>query len=181
MIKINWHGNDGRCYPIPGKIYSVDCGICGATMDVQRDVFMATSFVESLQGHKHYCDAFTCPNLEEEWHKIIHQLKLGVYMAKINNDQNVDKTQSEIGNEITNILNKVTFLTVFMERWFPNDYPRYIAKWYKQKDQTNWTLMNNLQAQKVFRVTGLDSNAIKLEARQKARALGITFVENIDE
>ena len=75
-IKINWQGNIGRCYPDPGTIKKVKCGVCSRQMNVKRNVLGPTSWAESMGGGKHRHDSFTCPNLKKGWHEKVVNLKL---------------------------------------------------------------------------------------------------------
>ena len=45
-IKIDWHGNGGRCYPAPRKVKTAKCGVCNSQMNVKRNVLGTTSWVE---------------------------------------------------------------------------------------------------------------------------------------
>ena len=82
--KIDWHGNGGRCYPAPGTVKTVECGVCGTQMKVKRNVLSATSWVESMWHGKHRHDRFTCPHIIQNWHKRIYRLKTDVYLEEIN-------------------------------------------------------------------------------------------------
>jgi len=84
-IKIDWLCNDGRSNPAPGTVKIAKCGVCGKQMNVKRNVLGATSWVESVGHGKHRHDRFTCPNINEDWHKRIYRLKTDVYQEEINN------------------------------------------------------------------------------------------------
>ncbi|MEK7076174.1 MAG: hypothetical protein AAB941_00720 [Patescibacteria group bacterium] len=81
--KIDWHGNGGHCYPAPGTVKTVKCGVCGTQMKVKRNVLGCTSWAESMGGGKHLHDRFKCPNLNEDWHKRIYRLKMDVYREEM--------------------------------------------------------------------------------------------------
>ncbi len=98
LIEIDWYGNVGYCHPNPGTEKSVKCGVCGTMMKViKRNVLGPTSLAESVMGSKHLHDVFECPYLREEWHRIIHQLKMDAYFAEIGNrgDKNIIKKKAE--------------------------------------------------------------------------------------
>ena len=112
MVEINWYGNDGRCYPLPGTVKEAVCGVCDVPMKVERNVFRTTSLVEAIAGRSHKCDAFTCSNVNEEWHKRIHDLKIDVYKAEIREapvDYREKKAAAE--KEILEILKKANPLS----------------------------------------------------------------------
>jgi len=74
------------------------------------------------------------------------------------------------------------FLTVFEDMLKPSNSPRrFVAKRYRDNNQTDWTLANNPNARKVFTVNGEDSSVVTAEAKQKARDEAIFWVENLDE
>jgi len=104
-FEIDWHGNDGRSFPRPGELQTVKCGICGAQMEVKRNVLGPTGLVESLSRKKHWHDSFICLNIEKWWHKIIHQLKVAVYVAEINQDADFEKIKKAAKEQILEILN----------------------------------------------------------------------------
>lgn len=82
MYKFNWDGNDGRCFPKPGEVAQVQCGICATPMNVERNVNAPTGYVEALARRAHLHDCFTCPHLEEAWHKRINSLKMKAYSER---------------------------------------------------------------------------------------------------
>jgi len=86
MRKINWHGNDGRCFPAPGTVQTAECGVCGAKMNVSRNVLGPTGFAEAMAGRKHRHDSFVCPHIAEDWHKRICRLKMDVYLEECGGD-----------------------------------------------------------------------------------------------
>ena len=107
MAEIDWYGNGGRCYPLPGTVKEARCGVCGALMNVVRDVVRTTSLAEALSdkgGHR--CDAFTCPKVKEGWHERIYALKMDVYRAGMNRDIDYDKKKAAAEKEIQEILAK---------------------------------------------------------------------------
>ncbi len=106
MVKIDWYGNEGRCYPLPGTVKKAVCGVCSTPMNVARSVLRTTSLVEALDGGSHRCDAFTCPNLQKGWHKRIYDLKMDVYKAEISGAVDYWKKKAAAGKEIKKILKK---------------------------------------------------------------------------
>lgn len=104
MAKIDWHGNDGRSNPDPGTVAAVECGVCGENMEVKRDVFGPTSYAEAASGGGHRHDSFTCPNLRENWHKRVCQLKADVYFAEINQAPDFEEKKKTAEKEIARIL-----------------------------------------------------------------------------
>lgn len=82
MHQIDWYGNDGRVNYEPGIVKRVDCGVCNIQMNVERNVLGATSSVEAMAGKKHRHDRFTCPYVEEDWHKRIYHLKMDVIYGR---------------------------------------------------------------------------------------------------
>ena len=76
MYKFKWQGNDGRCYPNPGEVEQVECGICGTQMNVERNINGPTCFAEAIGRMGHLHDCFTCPRLAEKWHRKIIYLKM---------------------------------------------------------------------------------------------------------
>ena len=104
MRQINWYGNDGRCNPVPGTVETAECGVCGAQMNIRRNVLGPTSSVEAMAGRKHRHDSFVCPRIEEDWHKRIYRLKIDVYFSEINNAVNKDETKKAAETEIVELL-----------------------------------------------------------------------------
>ncbi len=84
MPKINWLGNSGYCFPKPGTVKKVKCGVCGMNMDVERNVLGPTSFAGAMAGAKHRHDSFRCPFVETSWHQGIVNLKAEIYIAEMN-------------------------------------------------------------------------------------------------
>ena len=83
MFEIDWYGNGGYFFPDPGKVKTVKCGVCNSLMKVERNLYSATSWAESMARRKHKHDYVFCPNLKENWHKRIYRLKMGVYHEEI--------------------------------------------------------------------------------------------------
>lgn len=83
MRKINWYGNDGRLFSEPGKIKTAKCGVCSAKMKVKRIQLGPTSFVGAIAGIKRVHDYFECPNAEKDWHELVYNLKMNVYVSEI--------------------------------------------------------------------------------------------------
>lgn len=102
--KIDWRANIGYCFPAPGTVDKVKCGICGEQMDVKRNVLGATSFAESLAGSKHRHDRYTCPHIYEAWHKRIEELRIDVTDAEARNASDVNKIKRNAEKEILKIL-----------------------------------------------------------------------------
>lgn len=104
--KIDWHGNGGRCYPVPGTVKEVKCGVCGGQMKVERNVLGATSWAESMGCEKHLHDSFSCLNINKDWHKRIYRLKMDVYREEISQDDPIglEKMKQKAKEEIMKIL-----------------------------------------------------------------------------
>jgi hypothetical protein len=60
--------------PSPGTYGTMECGVCGETCDVKRDINGPTSWAGAMSGTPRDHDLFTCPNREKSWH--IHALNL---------------------------------------------------------------------------------------------------------
>lgn len=104
MPRINWHGNDGCCFPNPGKIKRVRCGVCNSLMNVTRNVLGPTSLAEAMAQKKHEHDSFFCPNYKEDWHNKIRRLKSDVYMAEIKHVADFKRKKKAARKEIQKIL-----------------------------------------------------------------------------
>lgn len=96
--KIDWYGNQGRCNPAPGVVETAECGVCGRQMNVERNVLGATSWAESMGHGKHLHDRFTCPNIKEDWHEKIVNLKVEAYTTES------DKIKKILEKEIIELL-----------------------------------------------------------------------------
>lgn len=104
MHQIDWYGNDGRRNPNPGTIETAECGVCGAQMNVKRDVLGPTGLAEAMRGEKHKHDSFVCPRIEEDWHKQIYRLKMEVYRAEIDDKHNKNKFKKAAEEKIIKLL-----------------------------------------------------------------------------
>lgn len=105
-MEIDWYGNGGRRYPLPGTVNEAKCGVCGALMTVERNVLRVTSLAEAMSGKSHKCDAFTCSNVNMDWHKRIYDLKMDVYLAAMNRAIDYKKRKVAAAKEIKKILKK---------------------------------------------------------------------------
>lgn len=105
-MKIDWYGNDGRCCPNPGTLDEVKCGVCGAKMNVRRNILGPTGMAEAMAGRKHLHDSFTCPNIKKVWHERIVRLKMNVYMAEMKRDVYYQEKKTAATQEIRKILKK---------------------------------------------------------------------------
>ena len=103
---IDWHGNNGRCFPAPGTVKTAKCGVCGRQMNIERNVLGATSWAESMGGGKHLHDRFTCPHITQNWHKRIYRLKMDVYQEEINDNDPIglEKMRQVAEKEIIELL-----------------------------------------------------------------------------
>lgn len=104
MKEINWYGNDGRTYPDPGTVDRMECGVCDTSMDVERNVFRATTFAEHMGHARHLHDCFTCPNRKADWHQQIFALKMDVYAAEIQNALDYEERKQFAEKEILELL-----------------------------------------------------------------------------
>jgi hypothetical protein len=62
-------------FPDPGTHDAVECGVCGAQMDVKRDLDGPTSWVMAMGHSKRKHDTFMCPHRNEPWHKQVIALR----------------------------------------------------------------------------------------------------------
>lgn len=106
MIKIDWLGNGGCCFPNPGTVKKVNCGVCGTQMNVKRNVLGSTSFASSMAGIKRRHDRFICPFLNEDWHRGILNLKAEIYIAEMNKDLDLKKKKKKAKKLILETLKK---------------------------------------------------------------------------
>ena len=94
-FEIDWHGNNGRCFPLPGIVKTAECGICGIDMNVDRNILGSTSWAESMGGRKHRHDSFKCPNIGKDWHKRIYRLKTNVYLEELDSNDPIGYEQKK--------------------------------------------------------------------------------------
>ena len=104
MIEINWYGNNGYNFPLPGTVRTAKCGVCGARMHVKRNVLGTTSYAEAVAGRKHRHDSFRCPRVGKDWHKRIYKLKIDVYLAEIRKAADYEEKKRAAEKEILRIL-----------------------------------------------------------------------------
>lgn len=105
MKKIDWHGNDGHRFPASGTVKSAKCGVCGAKMNVSRNILGPTSFAGAMAGKKHRHDEFICPHVAEDWHKRICRLKMDVYREECGDDTiGYQRIKKEAEKEIKKLL-----------------------------------------------------------------------------
>lgn len=65
--------NERASYP-PGEQDKSFCGVCNEEMVVIRNVNGPTGMAEAMAKRKHLHDWFSCPHMEEEWHKQVKAL-----------------------------------------------------------------------------------------------------------
>ncbi len=53
----------------------VQCGVCGKTMRVERNINGPTQYAEAMSGRKHLHDDFECPNIDKKWHQQVIALR----------------------------------------------------------------------------------------------------------
>ena len=106
MYKFNWKGNGGQCFPNPGEVKKAKCGICGARMNVERNVHGPTGFAEAMGGLAHLHDEFNCPHLMESWHMRIVVLKYEAYARCyfLNNKEETEEIVEALEKKIKKIL-----------------------------------------------------------------------------
>ena len=78
MVMVNeeyLNKNDGCVFSDPGKFKTLECGICGGPMNVERNRMGPTGFGEAMSRRKHLHDYFWCPKHDEDWHRRIQELK----------------------------------------------------------------------------------------------------------
>ncbi len=64
--------------PDPGVVAegeSVHCGVCGDKMNEIRDCNGPRGFAMAMSGSKSLHDYFSCPNMDDEWHKQVVLLR----------------------------------------------------------------------------------------------------------
>lgn len=91
MPKINWLGNLGHCFPEPGKVKKIKCGVCGTQMNVERNVLGPTSWASAMAGFKYRHDRFWCPFVSQNWHQGITDLKSEIYFAEMHKAPDLKK------------------------------------------------------------------------------------------
>ena len=99
MHKIDLHGNNGECYSKPGKTKKAKCGICGAQMNVERNVLNSTTLKEILLKIKRKYDWFICPYFYENWHRTINDLKTDI-LGLEDETNDIMKCQSKLKKEL---------------------------------------------------------------------------------
>lgn len=104
MRLINWYGNNGHCFPEPDTVETAECGICGTSMSVRRNVLGPTSSAEAMAGKKHRHDHFICPHVNEGWHQKIYRLKIEVHRAEMSHASNVDEIKKTAEKKIRELL-----------------------------------------------------------------------------
>lgn len=63
-------------FPDPGVVQEpVQCGVCGETMDVKRDVDGPTNYTMAICGSKRPHDSFSCPFYDTDWHNQVVALR----------------------------------------------------------------------------------------------------------
>ena len=75
-MKDTYHPGYDYFTPDPGEWGTKKCPICGKLMEVRRNVYGTTSYVESLTGSKRSHDVFYCKDAFEPWHVKIIELEL---------------------------------------------------------------------------------------------------------
>lgn len=53
----------------------VQCGVCGHSMRVERNINGSTQYSEAMSGRKHLHDVFECPHIDRNWHKQVIALR----------------------------------------------------------------------------------------------------------
>jgi hypothetical protein len=71
---MNWFGNRGWAHPRPGTVQSMNCGVCGESMEVTRNVKGSTSFAEAIGKKGHVHDSFRCQHYRKDWHRRVSAL-----------------------------------------------------------------------------------------------------------
>ena len=104
MHQIDWYGNDGRANYEPGIVKTVDCGVCNIQINVERNILGPTSFAEAMAGRSRRYDRFTCIHVKENWHKRIYRLKIDVYLAEIDGEDNRNEIKKAAEEEIIKLL-----------------------------------------------------------------------------
>ncbi len=67
-------GVQDHYFPDPEKCDTVDCGVCGAQMIVERNLTGPTSYIMSISGSERRHDSFHCPHYYEFWHMQVKKL-----------------------------------------------------------------------------------------------------------
>lgn len=60
--------NVGYYTPPPGTVSRASCGVCGSSMNVDRNTVGPTCMASAMGGIKRAHDAFDCPRRDEPWH-----------------------------------------------------------------------------------------------------------------
>jgi hypothetical protein len=65
----------GYYFPDPGTVEAASCGLCGADMDVTRNVDGSTGLMMVWAGRTRRHDCFRCPHYSQPWHRQLYDLE----------------------------------------------------------------------------------------------------------